>query len=321
MTDFTTSVLIPSFGRPAALKNCLFSLAAQTRKPEEVIVVWQADDTPTRDVAEQIRYALPYNLRLIHQLTPGIVPAENQGLAVATGQIILLIDDDALAPPDWVARHLTCYSDPEVGAVGGPAVNFYPDGTPFPKRAAEPVGKLTWYGRAYGNLYDHVEHWSSRSPREADGLVGYNMSLRREAFDRFEERLLPYWQLFELDACLQVKGRGYRVIVDFGNAVQHHPTNSVYVAGRHGDLAVKVFNPAYNYSFILAKHSAWYSRVPRLVYLLGAGSVGSPGLAAFFVAVRRYGSPVREAKILIRTWQHSVAGWRAGAQAGRSLAR
>ncbi len=321
VTDYTTSVLIPSFRRPAALKNCLLSLAAQTRRPGEVIVVWQADDTPTRDTAEQIRQALPYELRLIHHLTTGIVPAENEGLTVATGQIILLIDDDALAPPDWIARHLACYSDRGVGAVGGPAVNFYPDGTPFPKRAAEPVGKLTWYGRAYGNLYDHVEHWASRSSQEADGLVGYNMSLRREAFDRFEERLQPYWQLFELDACLQVKGRGYRVIVDFVNAVQHYPTNTAYVAGRHGDLAVKVYNAAYNYSFILAKHSPWYLRAPRLQYLLAVGSVNSPGLASFFVAVRRYGSPLREAKILLGTWQHLLAGWQAGRRAARSGAR
>ena len=41
-----------------------------------------------------------------------------------------------------------------------------------------------------------------------DALVGYNMSLRRTAFDRFEATLRPYWNLFEVDACFQVKEIG-----------------------------------------------------------------------------------------------------------------
>ena len=71
-----------------------------------------------------------------------------------------------------------------------------------------------------------------RKPEAVDHLVGYNMSLRRAAFDRFEEALRPYWQMFELDACLQVRRRGFRVMFDFGNVVEHHPTNTAYVGGR-----------------------------------------------------------------------------------------
>jgi glycosyltransferase involved in cell wall biosynthesis len=284
-------------------------------------VVWQADDAATQEVAEELRSTLPYRLHVIHQHEVGIVPAENLALALAVGQIILLIDDDAIAPPGWVARHLSFYSDSTVGAVGGPAISFYSDGTPFPRRAVEPVGKLTWYGKGVGNLYDHIPEWSSRPPQEGSSLVGYNMSLRREAFERFEDRLKPYWQLFELEVCLQVKASGYRVLIDFGNIVEHHPTNLVYAPGRTGDLAVKVYNAAYNHGFVLAKHSGWFLRPCRFFYLLLVGSVGSPGLAASVAAIRRYGHPLRELMILWRTWQHILAGWHAGAttRSSRSL--
>jgi hypothetical protein len=311
----TTTVLIPSFRRPHRLVECLLSLARQTCKPAEVIVVWQANDHATREAAENLEEQLPYSLRIVHQPEVGIVPAENRALAMAAGEIILLIDDDAIAPPHWIARHLSFYSDARVGAVGGPAVNFKPDGTPFPKRAVEPVGKLTWYGRGLANLYDHIDDWSSRPPQEAESLVGYNMSLRRNAFDRFEDRLKPYWQFFELEACMQVKARGHRVLVDFANVVEHHPTNTAYTAGRDGDLTVKVYHAAYNQSFILAKHSPWLLRPWRLLYLLAVGSVGAPGLVAFLVAVRRHGNLIREAVILMATWRHVVAGWREGARA------
>src|SRR3954470_22455136 len=140
------SVLIPSFRRPGALETCLASLAAQQVLPGEVIVVWQADDVPTREAAERCRAALPCPLRVLHGPEAGVVPAENRALEAATGQVILLIDDDAIAPSDWVARHLAHYADPTVGAVGGPADNVHPDGAPFPKRAVEPLGRLTWFG-------------------------------------------------------------------------------------------------------------------------------------------------------------------------------
>ncbi len=318
MPHQTASVLIPSLSRPEKLVKCLQSLAAQEILPTEVLVVWQGDDTATRAAAEKMRRGLPYPLRVLHSAEPGIVPAENTALHAAVGEIILLIDDDAIAPTHWIARHLAHYDDPAVGAVGGPADNFHPDGRPFPKREVEPLGKLTWYGKMIGNMYDLSQKLRSRQPQGVDHLVGYNMSLRRKAFEQFEAGLKSYWQMFEMEACLQVKARGYRVLFDFANMVEHHPTNPVYAPGRNGDLSLKVFHPAYNHAFILAKHSPRSLRVWRLLYLLLVGSVASPGGAAFVVAVNRFGSPRREAQILIRTLYHHVAGWRAGLKTRRS---
>jgi hypothetical protein len=151
-----------------------------------------------------------------------------------------------------------------------------------------------------------------------DSLVGYNMSLRREAFGRFESRLKPYWQFFELDACLQTKARGYRVRVDFANTIEHHPTNTAYTSGRKGNLAVKVYHLAYNYSFVLSKHSSWWLRPWRPFYLFGLGTVESPGVLASFVAVKRYNQLLREVEILWTTWRYTLAGWSAGGRARRT---
>ena len=104
-------------------------------------------------------------------------------------------------------------------------------------------------------MYDHPDEWSSREPRQVDHLVGYNMSFRRCAIECFETNLRRYWQLFELDVCLTVRDNGYRVMFDFGNVVEHHPTNATYAGGRDGDLQVKIYNGAYNKAFVLAKHS------------------------------------------------------------------
>lgn len=318
MQTLTTSVLIPSFRRAERLSKCLQSIARQTCQPDEVIVVWQADDTLTKDTAEQIREVLSYPLRIVHNPKAGIVPAENLALEASQGQVIFLIDDDAVAQPEWIASHLRHYTDSNIGAVGGPANNSYQDGIPFPKRSDEPVGKLRWYGKPIGNMHDQERAWLTRSPQPVDHLVGYNLSVRRQAFDRFEDGLKPYWQMFELDVCLQVRAHGFSVFFDFANVVDHYPTNTVYADGRDGDISVKVYNAAYNHGFVLAKHSAWFLRPLRFLYLLGLGSVSKPGLFAFPFAVKRYGSPLREINILVKTWKYHIAGWMAGARARQS---
>lgn len=316
MSPPTSSVLLVSYRRPTILATCLEHLAGQDPAPGEVIVVWQADDVATRDEAERHRGALPCPLRVIHSPEAGVVAAENAALGASSGAVVLLLDDDSIAGPDWVGRHLAHYDDPAVGAVGGPADNFQ-SGQYHPKRAVEPVGAISWYGRVRGNMYDHVPEWRARPPRDVDHLVGYNMSLRRAAFDRFESGLRPYWQMFEMDACLQVKARGYRVVFDFGLVIEHRPNNMSYAPDRGGDLKVKVDNAAYNAGFVLAKHTPTALRPWRLAYLLAVGTTITPGLAAYPIAVRRYGRPGRELTILGRAMRNHLAGWRAGSAARR----
>ncbi len=311
----TSSVQLISYRRPDVLTICLERLAAQALAPSEIIVVWQADDVDTRDAAERFRDKLPCPLLVVHSPEAGVVAAENAGLDAGSGEILLLLDDDSVVPPDWVRRHLAHYSDPIVGAVGGSADNFC-DGAFLPKRSAEPIGTITWFGRALGRMHDQLPEWRSRPPIEVMHIVGYNMSIRRDAFDRFEPGLRAYWQMFEMDACLQARSRGYRVLFDYANVIEHHPRSAVFDGSREGDLAVKIYNGAYNHAFILAKHRPW--RIWQLAYLLMVGSVAAPGLVAFPVAMKRFGNVRRESGILGRTMRSHLAGWRDGLAARSS---
>lgn len=313
MAKLKSAVLIPSFGRPTTLKKCLSGLLSQSVPADQIFVIWQASDFATRDAASEFIERFCGRLIVVHSEEAGVVPAENAGLSRSTSDIILLLDDDAIAGPDWIAKHVRFYEDDSVGAVGGPAKNFHPDGRPFKTRDNEPVGHLTWYGKLTGNMYDHPDEWSLREPIQVDHLVGYNMSFRRCAIDCFETGLRRYWQLFELDVCLTVRDAGYRVMFDFGNVVEHHPTNATYAGGRDGDLQVKIYNGAYNKAFVLAKHTRgvmpYFMTIANLTV---KGTVATPGLIAFFVAVARYGNWIREMRILFGSVSASIGGWRAG---------
>ena len=315
----TTSVLIPSFRRPASLEACLDGLARQTVAPGEVLVVWQGDDTPTRDLAARAAVGLPFPVRVLHLEEPGIVPAENLALEAASGALILLIDHDAVAPPDWVERHSAYYqADPTVGAVGGPAIND-DGGRPLPVNNRTPIGRITWLGRFVGNMHDQPDAWRSRPAFEADHLVGYNMSLRRCAFDRFEAGLKRYWQMFEAEACLQVRAQGFRVLFDPGIVVAHHltPRASVYEGGRGGDLELKVGNASYNTAFILSKHTRGPRRWARWAFLTMVGTTQAPGPLLLPRAVLRHGGLTREIAVARLALRRRLDGWRDGRRARR----
>lgn len=316
-----TSVLIPSFRRPDLLENCLRSLDRQTTAPDEVLVVWQGDDTPTLQMIEQLSGSFSLSIQAVHLPEPGIVPAENAALDQARGDVVLLIDDDAEAEPDWIERHLRHYGDPTIGAVGGPAVNHHPDGSRLPIRAVEPIGKVTLAGKLIGNMYDHPDSWRTRPPRDVDHLVGYNMSLRRTAFDRFDDRLKRYWQMFEADAAMQVRARGFRVLFDFGIVVEHHlrVRDSAYLGGRSGDLSVKVGNAAYNWAFVLGKHTRNpLVRGLRRLYLAAVGSTTAPGPLLLPLTIARNGHLLTELNVLRLSRAGKAAGWRAGRAARKA---
>jgi hypothetical protein len=226
----------------------------------------------------------------------------------------LLIDDDAVAPADWIERHLAHYDDPTVGAVGGTYRNFDHLGRPYPARAVEPFGTITWFGRIIGALHDHPEGWRTRPARDVDHLMGSNFSLRRAAFERFEARLRPYWQRFEVEACLQVRARGYRVRFDPALVIEHRPSYAVsaYTPGREGDLTLKVGNVAYNTAFVLSKHTTGPLRWVRWLYLAGVGTRTAPGPLLLPLTIRRHGRPRRELAVAWMSWTSTRAGWRDG---------
>jgi hypothetical protein len=283
-------------------------------RPTEVLVIWQDDDHCTRRTVNEWSDRVSYCLRPVHSPTSGIVPAENCGLTQAKGEIIFLIDDDATAPPQWIENHLRFYNDPRVGAVGGPIRNFSPDGTRAPERNATPIGRLRWYGKFIGNGFDHVSWWSQCAPIPVDHVTGSNVSVRRTAFTEFESNLRPYWQSFEADLSLQVKSNNYRILFDFKNHVDHWPSGSVYVAGRQGDLDLKVINAAFNEAFVLSKHSTGWLRWIRLSYLLLLGTPSVPGLLCIPIAIRKFGSPSAELRLGAATIRARWEGWGAGAR-------
>jgi GT2 family glycosyltransferase len=96
------SIIIPTYQRPAALKEALDSLT-QLRPVAgdfEVIVV---NDGGVWD--DSIFSELPDSFRVVHQENAGPAAARNRGIQEASGDFLALTDDDCRPQRNWLAAY------------------------------------------------------------------------------------------------------------------------------------------------------------------------------------------------------------------------
>jgi glycosyltransferase involved in cell wall biosynthesis len=143
------------------------SVRDQTVSPFEVIVV--VDHNPS--LLQRVRSELPDVVSVENPNVPGLSAARNGGRAVAQGQVVAFLDDDAIAEPNWLAGLTPGYADPNVIGVGGAILPMWAEEQPpwFPEEFNWVVG-CTYRGMP-------VSRSSVRN------LIGCNMSFRREVLE------------------------------------------------------------------------------------------------------------------------------------------
>jgi glycosyltransferase involved in cell wall biosynthesis len=95
------SVVIPCYNDGRFLPETLDSLASQTRKADEVLVV---NDGSTDPDTLALLGRLPAHIRVLHQENQGLGFARNNGIQQLTGDLVLILDSDDLIAPDTLEK-------------------------------------------------------------------------------------------------------------------------------------------------------------------------------------------------------------------------
>ena len=199
------SAVIACPGASACLDECLRGLERQAWPSLEAIVL---PDAPTGRQWPDFVREIP---------TGKVRPAEkrNIGIQQATGEVVAFIDDDAAPLAGWLEHAIPYFSDPEVAAVGGPAVTP-PDDSPMAKLG----------GAVYANLFVSGAYRRRYKPTRVcheDDLPSCNLLVRTATLRESGGFDTTHWPGEDTILCLEIVHRlKKRMIYDPRVQVTHH---------------------------------------------------------------------------------------------------
>ena len=113
------TVIVPTHERKGRLTKLLDSLASQTRKGFEVIVVDDASADGTPDAVKEYAKKFPLDITLLTQGKKGPAAARNLAIRESSAETVLFLNDDVTADPRLVEEHLRFHEkSPDTSTVG-----------------------------------------------------------------------------------------------------------------------------------------------------------------------------------------------------------
>ena len=116
------SIITPTYNRADELVHLYESLKKQTvdLKLFEFIISDDGSTDITQSMVEEWQFNSPFKINFISQKNQGPGAARNHGLDIAEGELILFIDSDCEAHPDWIQTIYEEYLNDSFDACGGP---------------------------------------------------------------------------------------------------------------------------------------------------------------------------------------------------------
>jgi GT2 family glycosyltransferase len=235
------SVIIPNKDHADMLSRCVASVRASSYANHEIIVVENGSRRP-ETFACYDRLAREAGVRILSYKEPfNYAAINNLAAARAAGDVLLFLNNDVEAiNPDWLERMLEHALRPEVGVVG--AKLYYPDGT-------------VQHAGAIIGMFQGAGHYQCQFPRSAAGyanrlavvqnlsaVTGACFMTRKSVFEEvrgFDDLFVMTFN--DMDLCLKIRERGYRVLWTPFAELYHHECSTRGLDTRPEDQARFVY--------------------------------------------------------------------------------
>jgi glycosyltransferase involved in cell wall biosynthesis len=187
------SIVIPVYNEVQHLSACLESIAMQSTRPFEVLVVDNNSTDGTAELASKYDF-----VTLLREPKQGVVHARARGFDAARGDVIARIDGDTILPEDWTLQVRAVMSDRSVDAASGVAL---------------------YYNVAAADMFNAIDLFFrrrlSRLLKDRMYLWGANMAMRRDAWQKVRASLCWRGGLHEdYDIAIHLQEIGGKVVMD-----------------------------------------------------------------------------------------------------------
>ena len=239
------SIVIVNWNTRELLADCLSSvisgqlpLTDHCQLTTETFVI---DNASTDGSAAMVRERFPWARLIENAENVGFARANNQGIALAAGRYVLLLNPDTVVHPGALAA-LVAFMDAHsaVGACGARLLNA--DGSLQP--ACSPMltpgrefWRLLFLDRLWPRATYPITRWNTIKPRRVEVIKGACLLLRRKALDQvgvLDESYFMYTE--EVDLCYRLAQAGWELwyvpaaaITHFGEASSRQIKEAMYL--------------------------------------------------------------------------------------------
>jgi len=220
--DFTSIILI-SAERGEDTKRCTESIFRYTPEPFEIIISDVGSSKETKTILGELEGSNPNVGVLCNQSSTGTTGQRNQGIHLSKGGLLVFMDNDVLALPNWLKSLKRIAKENEkVGAVGAKLLK--PDGLSVYYCGAHAV-TLEKGGEIYGIGLDkggNLSELKKEDPiSQVEGMVPWysttTLLVRRDVvyrcggFDDIRKGKGIFIANEDKDLCLSIRGEGFKI--------------------------------------------------------------------------------------------------------------
>jgi GT2 family glycosyltransferase len=218
MTSPDVSVIIVNWNTRELVRNCIQSVIDQTSASLEIILI---DNASGDGSADMVRQSFPNVVLIANADNRGFSAANNQGLKIAKGKHVLLLNPDTIILDHAIDKSLTWLAKrPDVGCMACQALDrpdviqrtCFADPGPLNLTIVElGLMNLSRVSRLFGEPW--YLNWNRDTEREVDVVTGAYMLLPRAVVDKvgvLDEAFFIYSE--EADWCRRIRKAGYKVV-------------------------------------------------------------------------------------------------------------
>ncbi len=198
----TIDVVIPAYGGWEHTERCLEHLRRQTLAHTVVLV----DNASPDDTLAQVRAQFPH-VRLVEMgENAGFARAVNRGVAHGTAELVVLLNNDVDAAPDFLERLVGAFEEPDVGSAA--PLLLQPGGERIDVWGIAIDATLAAVGRLYGAPVAAAERGGVPPLLGPCGAAAACRRVAYEAAGGLDERIFMYGE--DLDLALRLASAGWR---------------------------------------------------------------------------------------------------------------